>query len=81
VLLVAALACVSLSAETSRAVALAPDLALRIAPFAGAESRGVLSVGESVRVEERHGEFLRVRAEGGRAGWVSEREVGAVVSG
>jgi uncharacterized protein YgiM (DUF1202 family) len=58
-----------------------PDLALRIAPFAGAESRGTLSAGESVRLEQRHGEFVRVRSDGGRTGWVLEREVGAVVPG
>jgi tetratricopeptide (TPR) repeat protein len=79
--LVAALACVSLSTETTRAVALAADLTLRIAPFDAAESRGTLTPGESVRVEERHGDFVRVRAEGGRTGWVPERGIGPVVPG
>jgi len=80
-LIVASVASASFWAATSRAVVLAPGLALRIAPFDAAQSRATLSPGEAVRVEERHGEFLRVRAEGGRTGWVPERALGAVVPG
>jgi tetratricopeptide (TPR) repeat protein len=79
--LVAALACASLAAETSRGIAIGSDLALRIAPFAEAESRGSVLTGEAVRLEERHGDFVRVRADGGRAGWVPMRSVGAVGPG
>jgi hypothetical protein len=80
-LVVALLACASLALETSRAVALEPDLALRVAPFDAADSRGSLGAGEVVRVEARHGEFVLVNAGGGRSGWVPAREIGAVVPG
>ena len=77
-LVVAALACASLASETAQAVVLSPDLALRIAPFAEAEPGAALSIGERVRVEQRHGDFLRVRADSERAGWVPAASVGAI---
>lgn len=80
-LLAAALACASLAAEISRGIAVGPAVTLRLAPFDGAEARAVLGAGESVRIEERHGDFVRVRAEGGRVGWAPASDIGAIVPG
>jgi tetratricopeptide (TPR) repeat protein len=80
-LVVSVFACASFSSETSRAVALGQNLGLHIAPFEAAESRGTLAAGEIVRIEERHGDFVRVRAEDGRSGWVPQQQIGAVVPG
>lgn len=80
-LVVALLACASLSLETSRAVALEPGLALRVAPFEAADHRGSLGAGEIVHVEARHGDFVLVTADGDRSGWVPAREIGEVVPG
>lgn len=79
--LVAASVCASLALERDQAVAIASDVVLRVAPFDAAEGRGTLSLGESVRTLERHGEFVRVRAADARTGWVPARDVGAVVPG
>lgn len=79
--LVAASACASLATERDQAVAVAPGVILRVAPFGAADRRGTLSLGEAVRTLERHGAFVRVRTADARTGWVPVHEIGAVVPG
>ena len=79
--LAAAIACASLAGEASRGIAVGSEVTLRMAPFEGAEPRATLGAGESVRIEERHGAFVRVRADGARWGWAPASAIGEIVPG
>ncbi|MCC6640726.1 MAG: hypothetical protein IT386_06130 [Deltaproteobacteria bacterium] len=77
-LVASVIACATLVSDASRAVVIAPGVALRVAPFDGAATRAALGPGEVVRLGDRHGEFVRADAGPGRRGWVAQREVGLV---
>lgn len=53
--------------------------AATIAPFAGAEPAFTARSGELVRVEQRRADWLYVRADGERAGWLPARTVDTVI--
>jgi hypothetical protein len=58
-------------------VILIEDTPLRLSPTRGGETRdalGKLAAGEVGRVENARGDYLYIRAEGDRAGWVHQRE-------
>lgn len=78
---VASMACSSLALEAGRAVVVAPQVTLRVAPFAGSDARAAVGAGEIVEIEAHHGEFVRVRAADGREGWAPAPDVAAVVPG
>ena len=50
-----------------------------IAPFAAAEPAFTARPGEQVRVEQRRADWLYVRADGDRAGWLPESAVDTVI--
>jgi len=76
---VGAAACLALALRLDRAVVVAPDTVLRRAPFAGAESRGPVPAGGTVRLEGSHGGFVRVSTGEGRAGWIPAAACAAIV--
>jgi tetratricopeptide (TPR) repeat protein len=55
------------------------NTAATIAPFAAAEPAFTARPGEHVRVEERRADWLYVRGDGDRAGWLPETAVGTVI--
>ena len=62
-----------------RAVVTSKEAVARISPFDAAKSAFVLSAGEVVEIEKRHGDFLLVENRDRRSGWVSKGEVEPVV--
>lgn len=70
---------VTLVRDLDRAVVLAPDAALRLAPFADAETRATLPAGTVVRSGQRHEGFVLVHGDEGRSGWVAAADVEPVV--
>lgn len=81
ILLSAAVAAAGLAFETTRGIAVGARVTLRLSPFEAAEARATLGAGESVEIEERHGDFIRVRTTDGRWGWAASSDIGAIVPG
>lgn len=77
IFLLAIPALVGLSTRRQMGVILAEETPLRLSPTREGEARdalGKLAAGEVGRVEKTRGEYLYVRAEGDRAGWVHRTE-------
>jgi hypothetical protein len=55
------------------------DAIARVSPFDEADAVSVVRPGELVRVEETHGDYVRIVVPDGRLGWMSERLVERVV--
>lgn len=81
IFLSAALAASSLAFEASRGIAVGAHVTLRLSPFEAAEARATLGAGEPVEIEERHGDYVRVRTADGRSGWAAASDIGAIVPG
>jgi tetratricopeptide (TPR) repeat protein len=77
-LLIATAACATRLRELDRAVVLASDPTLRVAPYASATASSELAPGEIVRVERTHEGFALVRTSVGKSGWVSEASVARI---
>jgi hypothetical protein len=77
---IASAACATRLRELDRAVVLASDPALRVAPYASATTSSALAPGEIVRVERTHEGFALVRTAAGKSGWLSEGSVALIVS-
>jgi len=77
-LLVAAAAGATRLGELDRAVVLASDPVLRVAPYASATASSELAPGDIVRVERTHEGFALVRTGAGKSGWVSEASVARI---
>ncbi|MEM7144420.1 MAG: hypothetical protein AAF591_04750 [Verrucomicrobiota bacterium] len=56
-------------------VVMGDGVVLQVSPFDGAEAKGAVGIGEVVRMERGHGDYVYVRTRGGEGGWVSEGEV------
>jgi tetratricopeptide (TPR) repeat protein len=80
VLVAAGAACVTRLGERDRAIVLASDPVLRVAPFASATASAELVPGEIVRIERAHGGFSLVRTQGGKSGWVADGSVARIAS-
>jgi len=78
VLLIAAAACATRLNELDRAVVLASDPALRVAPYASATASSELAPGELVRIERTHEGFALVRTAAGKSGWMSAGAVARI---
>ena len=74
VLILASAACLIAERRGDRAVVLTPDPPLLISPFAGASVSTSLKPGEIVRIGESHSEYIHVRNEEGKSGWVRTRD-------
>ena len=48
---------------------------LQVSPFEGAEAKGVLDPGETVRYERAHGDYVYVRTASGGGGWVNDGDL------
>ena len=59
-------------------VVLEDDVPLRLTPTREAETLVKLTAGEMARIERERGEYLYVRADGDRAGWVRKADFGRV---
>jgi len=79
-LVVAAAACATRLQERDRAVVLASDPALRVAPYASATTSSELPPGELVRIERTHEGFTLVRAAAGKSGWLSAASVARIAT-
>lgn len=77
-LVVGVAACATRLHERDRAVVLASDPALRVAPYASATASGELAPGEIVRVERSHEGFTLVRTAAGKSGWLSAASVAQI---
>ena len=66
-------------APSAGAAVMVTSASARIAPFSGAEAAFTASEGESVKLEQRHGEFVYVR-DGDRMGWVPAAAVEPLVA-
>jgi len=66
-------------ASLDRAVLIDGDVALRISPFAAAETRTTLPAGSVVRVERAFADHVQVRTGDGRTGWAAAAQVVPVV--
>ena len=74
VFLLAVPALVGLHTRGRIGVVLEDETALRLSPTQEGESLAKLAAGEMGRVENARGDYLYIRAEGDRAGWVHRRE-------
>jgi hypothetical protein len=74
VFLLATPALLGLYTRGSIGVILEEETALRLTPTHEAETLSKLTAGELARVEDTRGEYIYVRAEGDRAGWIQKRE-------
>jgi hypothetical protein len=78
VFLLAVPALVGLHTRGDIGVILEEDTALRLSPTQEGETLSKLIAGEMGRVENARGDYLYIRAEGDRAGWVHKREFAKV---
>jgi hypothetical protein len=76
--LLAVPALVGLHTRAGIGVILEEETALRLSPTQEGETLVKLAAGEMGRVENTRGDYLYVRAEGNRAGWVHRREFAKV---
>lgn len=60
-------------------IVMEPDTRLTISPFAGASSVGEIKEGSTVFALERHGNFIRMRDESGRKGWLAQTAVQPII--
>jgi tetratricopeptide (TPR) repeat protein len=75
---IGAAACAARLAERDRAVVLAADPTLRVAPYASATASSELAPGEVVRIERIHQGFALVRTSGGKSGWMNDAGVARI---
>lgn len=64
---------------TDRAVVIGEDAIARVSPFDEADAVSVVRPGELVRVEETHGDYVRIVVPDGRQGWMATTLVERVV--
>ena len=62
-----------------QAVVVDKNVSALIAPFPGAQTVFSPAVGETVTIQETHGDFLRVVDHAGHAGWMSKAQVTPIV--
>jgi hypothetical protein len=67
-------ALVGLYTRSQLGVILEEETAIRLTPTHDAETLTKLAAGEIARIEDSRGDYLYVRAEGNRAGWVKTKE-------
>jgi tetratricopeptide (TPR) repeat protein len=61
--------------DSDAAVVITPDLPLLISPFAGATISTSLKSGEVIHAGETHGDYIYVRNDEGKNGWVRARDI------
>jgi tetratricopeptide (TPR) repeat protein len=62
------------------AVVVDKSVPLRVAPAIGAESSGSLPEGDSVTIQDTHGDFALVQDSTGRRGWLSQAQIAQVIA-
>ncbi|MBI4025048.1 MAG: hypothetical protein HY360_08710 [Verrucomicrobia bacterium] len=67
------------SADLNRAVVIASETSLRVAPLEDSPSLLSLAAGSVVRIQKQQKRFFFIRTMEGRMGWVSERQVQRVI--
>ena len=67
-----------ISKRTRLGVVLEDETPVRLTPTAEGEALAKLPAGEMARVEHKRGDFLYVRAEGDRAGWIKAKDFAMV---
>jgi tetratricopeptide (TPR) repeat protein len=65
--------------DVHRAVVLAQDAPLRVAPVEKSAALSSLKAGDMVRIENQRGDFLYVSTEDGKTGWTTIKETAPVV--
>ncbi|MEW6270534.1 MAG: SH3 domain-containing protein, partial [Thermodesulfobacteriota bacterium] len=80
VLLVAGAACATRLRDRDRAIVLATDPVLRVAPYDSATASAEIVPGDVVRIERVHEGFALVRTRDGRTGWVAGASVARIAS-
>ncbi|WP_163335958.1 tetratricopeptide repeat protein [Desulfopila sp. IMCC35008] len=60
-------------------IVITPDSRLMISPFTGAASAGDIKAGRKVYILEKHRDFIYVRDEGGRKGWLPENVLEPII--
>jgi SH3-like domain-containing protein len=66
--------------DLDRAIVVADATPVRVAPADTADVSFRLKPGSRVRAGTRYDDFVRVRTDGGRSGWVSESQVVKIVT-
>ena len=66
--------------DLERAVVLAADAPLRVAPLEKSPAPATLRAGDLVQIENRHGPFFFVETEDGKTGWATDKEVEPIIS-
>jgi tetratricopeptide (TPR) repeat protein len=64
--------------EFDRAIVIAADAPVRIAPATTAAQSFALKPGEPVTITRAYGQFVLARTPDGRSGWMSEKDLGSV---
>jgi tetratricopeptide (TPR) repeat protein len=78
--LVAAAGAVVRADDLDRAVVVADDARLLVSPWEAAESLGPLASGRLVRIRRAYEDYVEVRDETGRTGWVPRADVEEITS-
>jgi len=77
---VASAACATRLRDRDRAVVLATDPVLRVAPYESATAAAELVPGDVVRIERMHDGFALVRTRDGKTGWMADGAVARIAS-
>lgn len=78
--LVAAVGAFARADDLDRAVVVAGDARLLVSPWEAAESLGAVASGRLVRIRREFEDFVEVRDEAGRTGWVPRADVERITS-
>lgn len=60
-------------------VVIQDNIPMRISPFEGSESKGLIKEGRLVSIRERHKNFVYIEDETGRNGWLTQEELAPIV--